>query len=255
MSYCEQGRVWVDYLGNVDKTINRLAVINQTCEDTIKMMYLIDAKILDSVIKQWGRNKLPNDQVFVSVYYKRNISYLQSAYILASIGFISPSSNLSRTVFETLLREYLFIVDKQEADEYYQVIGTERKDLFNIRKGVKYLREKLYSDNRNQTLKKLYSLLCASSHPSIKGANLDFPNYSVPRIDDTIKSILLLMYGNIEVLAESFYSFLDNTSKPIIKTALENIAFDTRHALTLEPDKEPYASLIKLKNGNFNQVL
>lgn len=92
MSYLEKGRVWVDYLANVDKSINRLAVINQTCEDTIKTMYLIDAKVLDAILKQWGRRQLPNDQVFVSVFYKRNISYLQSAYILASIGFMSPSS-------------------------------------------------------------------------------------------------------------------------------------------------------------------
>lgn len=135
------------------------------------------------------------------------------------------------------------------------MIGTEREDQFNMSKGVGYMRRKLYSDSRSQTLKKLYSLLCSSSHPDIKGVNLNFPNYSTRQIDDMLKATLLLMYGNIEALAESFYGFLNGTTRPIIKTALENIAFDTQHALTLEPDKEPYASLIKLKNGNFNQVL
>jgi hypothetical protein len=189
------------------------------------------------------------------VFYKRNIAYLQSAYILASIGFVGPSANTTRTVFETLLREYLFIVDKEEANEYYRIIDTTQETPYNIKKGLKYMRDKLYSDSRNQTMKEMYSLLCSKSHPDIKGSNLDYPNYSLPQIEDIMRSILLQMYGNIEVFAEGFYDLLDSALKSFIKQSMSSIAFDTGYTLAFEPDIEPYASLIRLKNGNFDRVL
>jgi hypothetical protein len=255
VSYLEDERVWVDYLKNINKTINGSAILNQTCEDTIKAMNLIDAKLLNAVLKQWGRRKLPNDQIFVSIYFKRNISYLQSSYALASIGFIDPSLNLSRTVFETLLREYLYIVDPKEAEEYFQVNGTKNEEAYYSQKGVGYMRKKLYSEEMNTKLKMFYGVLCTYSHPDIRGAGLGYPNYSLTLINDNFKTILSLMYGNIQVLAECFSSFLDAELIEIVKTTLENIAFDTKHIPLFEPDNQPYASNLRFKKGNFETLL
>jgi len=49
MAYIEEGRVWIGYLSNVSNTINHFAVLNQTCEDTIKRMSEIDAIVLDAI--------------------------------------------------------------------------------------------------------------------------------------------------------------------------------------------------------------
>lgn len=254
LSYLENERVWVDYLNNINKTINRSPVLNQTCEDTIKAMNLVNAKMLDAVLKQWGKRKLPNHQVFVSIYYKRNISYLQSSYVLTSIGFIDPSLNLNRTVFETLLREYLFIVDPEEAEEYFQVIGTENEDSYHRNKGAKYMRTKLYSDEMDRKMRRLYKTLCISSHPDIRGAALGYPNYSLTMINDNFNTILSLMYGNIQVLVESFYSFLTSELNEIVKTTLENIAFATKHIPLFEPDKQSFSANLRFKSGNFQTL-
>ena len=85
---------------------------------------MIDYGIWESLPTKLGVKKLPNFQVFVAVYYKRNITYLQSAHVLASIGFADPSLNLNRTVLETILRGYYFLLEPQEAQKYYEVMNT-----------------------------------------------------------------------------------------------------------------------------------
>jgi hypothetical protein len=255
LSYLENGRVWVDYLNRVSRTITAFAIINQTCEDTVKLMLLINSGILEAVKVKWGKRELPNHQVFVSIYYKRNIIYLQSSHALACIGFLHPSSNLNRTVFETLLRGYLFIVDPKEADEYFRVIGTKEEDSYFFTKGMSYLRGKLYAPPESDSLKKLYKELCVSAHANIKGAAVDYPVYRLHRIDDSLRIILYLMYSNIQMMAECFFDFLDADTKTYIKTAMENISFDVRRVPLFEPNREPYATKLKLKKGNFLTAL
>jgi hypothetical protein len=255
LSYLEKGRVWVDYLDRVSKTITSFAIINQTCEDTIKLMTLIDSGILRNVEVKWGKRKLPNYRVFVSVYYRRNITYLQSSHVSTCIGFIGPSANLNRTVFESLLKGYLFIVDSEEADEYFNVIETNKEKSYNYRKGVSYLIRKLNESKTSDSLKEFYRILCISAHADIKGMAADYPKYLPNRIHDNLSTILFLMYGNIQMMAECFFDFLDNKTKEIIKTAMENIAFDVGSVPLFEPNKEPYAAKLKLKKGNFLDAL
>jgi hypothetical protein len=255
LSYSEKGRVWADYLERVNKTIVSFAPINQACEDTIKLMIFINSGIFDAIKIQWGKRKLPNHQVFVSIYYKRNITYLQSSHALACIGFLHPSSNLNRTVFETLLRGYLFIVEPKEADEYFRVIGTKEEESYNIKKGPRYLREELYSPKMRENHKKLYKLLCISAHPDIKGAEIDYPKYLPNRIRENLMVISFLMYGNIQMMAECFFDFLTPNTRAIVKNALENIANNVGSIPLFESDREPYASKLRLKKGNFLKVL
>jgi hypothetical protein len=186
LSYSERARVWKDYLERVNRTIASFADINQICEDTIKSMWWINSEIFETVKASWGMRKLPNYQVFVSVYYKRNISYLQSSHALTCIGFIDPSSNLNRTVFETLLRGYLFIVGRKEADKYLQVMGTAAEESYTRKKGVAYIREKLYSPVTCGQHRNLYKELCVFAHPNIKGAALDYPEYLPQRTKDNL---------------------------------------------------------------------
>jgi len=255
LSYSENARVWEDYLERVNRTIASFAEMNQICEDTIKSMWLINSQIFDTVKASWGMKKLPNHQVFVSIYYKRNVIYLQSSHALTCIGFLDPSSNLNRTVFETILRSYLFIVKQEEADEYFQVIGTVEEELYKIRKGVAYLRKKLYSPKTGEQLRNLYKILCISAHPDIKGAALDYPEYIPHRIEDNLKMIQYLMYGNIQIMAECFIDFLSPSTRKLIKTSLEGIASTLKSVPVFEPDKYSYSERIRLKHGNFLEAL
>ena len=255
MAYSDEVWFWADYLNRVNKTMNLFPTLNQTCESTIKLMYHNDALLLNAVKKQWGAKKLSNHQIFVSIFYKRNILYLQSSHALACIGFVDPSHNLNRTVFETLLREYLFIVDPAEADEYYNAIGKPNEFSYHSSKGMKYMRQKLYRSQMNSQMKNMYSQLCTSSHPDIKGAAVNYPRYPENLVRDNLMTILSLAYTNMETMAECFMDFLDSNLKESIRNGMENIASETNTIPTLEPDKEEYAQKIKLKGDNFVTVL
>jgi hypothetical protein len=255
LSYSEHGRVWEDYLERVNRTIKSLALMNQICENTIKGMWFINSGIFDMVKVHWGKRELPNYQVFVSVFYKRNTIYLQSSHALSCIGFIDPSSNLNRTTYETLMRGYLFTVEPKEAEEYFKVIGTKEEESYQFKKGASFLRKKLYTDTTSEKHKNLYKMLCISAHPDIKGAARDYPEYLSNRIENNLKMILCLIYGTIQMMAECFTNFLDMKTKAVIKGSMEDIASTLGSVPLFEPDKEPYSSRIKFKRGNFLTVL
>jgi len=120
---------------------------------------------------------------------------------------------------------------------------------------VPHLIKKLYEPPTSVNLKKLYKILCISAHADIKGMAADYPLYLPNRINDNLLTILFLMYGNIQMMAECFFDFLDLKTKENIKTAMENIAFDVGKVPLFEPNKEPHASKLKLKKGNFLDVL
>lgn len=189
------------------------------------------------------------------MYYKRNIIYLQSSHALACIGFIDPSSNLNRTVYETLLRGYLFTVDQKESEEYFKVIGTKKEEQYKFNKGASYLRRKLYTPPTREKHKQLYKRFCISAHADIKGAALDYPDYLSHRIINNLKMILFLTYGNIQMMTECFFVFLDPKTRSIIKLSLKDIASILGAVPSFEPDEELYLSKIKLKHGNFLNVL
>lgn len=255
LSYSEQGRVWEDYLERVNRTISSFTSMNQICENSIMSMWVINSEIFETVKARWGKKPLPYHQVFVSVYYTRNIIYLQSSHALACIGFLDPSSNLNRTVYETLLRGYLFTVDQKEAEEYSHVIGTKEEKRYKFEKGASYLRKKLYTPPTREKHKRLYERLCISSHADIKGVALDYPNYLSDRVKANLKVILFLIYGNIQMMAECFFGFLDPKTRIKTKLSLKDIASIVGAVPSFEPDEGSYSSKIKLKHGNFLKVL
>jgi len=253
LSYSEHGELWKDYLNRVNKTRTSFANINHICEDTILSMMQIYSAIFESVETSLGTRKLPNYQAFVSIYYKRNVTYLQSSHILACIGFIDPSSNLNRTVYETILRGYLFIAEPKEADGYSQAIRTEKEESRQFRKSMKYIRETLYSPKTREQHEYFYKQLCISAHADIKGAALDYPEYRPDRIEGNLSIILHLMYGDIQMLSECFFNLLNSQARKIIKPSMERIATTLKYVPLFEPDKDPYASRINLKRGNFRK--
>jgi len=239
----------------VDKTRTSLADINQICEDTILSMMRIYFAIFESVKASSGTRKLPNYQAFVELLYKRNITYLQSSHLLACIGFIDPSSNLNRTVYESVLRGYLFIAEPNEAEEYSQAIRTGKEGLYQRSKSARYIRQKLYLPKTCKEHENFYGQLCISAHPDVKGAVLDYPEYRPDRTKDNLSVILHLMYGNIQMISECFFSLLNSQAIKIIIPTMERIATTLKYVPLFEPDKDSYSSRINLKRGNFREVL
>jgi hypothetical protein len=187
------------------------------------------------------------------------VIFLNASYILGAIGFYNPSRNVQRTVYETILRGYYFLVEPQEADLYYSALGTDQEKSFLARRsyyGHKFLRRKLFKDDTIEIHKKLYYLFCISAHAEIKGLLRDFPEYNEESIEDRLKLVLSLAFGNIQMVTELFLDSLNQNLKDFVREVLKEIVIILGKQIPLfEPDKEKYQSKLRLKNGNFMDIL
>ena len=94
------------------------------------------------------------------------------------------------------------------------------------------------------------------SHPGILGVNQDFPTLNFVEIESNLKTGLLLSYGSIQMLSEVFMDRYNNELKVLVKETMQNAIINADHQVpTIEPDKSCYSSIIKLKKGNFLDIL
>ena len=224
---------------------------------TIKAMWFLEDKLAKISIKK--KQELPPQKSFNLAFFRRNTVYLQASYLLGSIGFNNPSRNIQRTVYETILRGYYFLIEPEEAKQYHSALGTDQeKEFLWSRKhyGHSFLTEKLFKEETISSYKRVYELFCISSHAEIKGLSLDFPKFSEENIEDRLQLVLSLAFGSIQLITELFFDSISQELKTIVSKVLEEIVITLGEQVPLfEPNKETYQSRIRLKNGNFKLIL
>lgn len=235
-------------------------MLTGTCESALNsekdMLRLLRANIK----KIWGAKELPLFQQFVSIYFTRNNVYLRSAYFLTCGGLCGPSRDLRRTVYETLLRGYLFIVNNKEADlmnSYLNgTIGSEKLKKLRRRKfwPFRFLVGQLYTQRTRKIHKKLYEKLSRFSHPSIFAVRKDL-EYSESEVEDCLKMNLSFAYGNVQMMAEGFFDFLDLSLKQKVRETLFEIADYLGEIPTFEPDQERWSARINLRSHDLLGIL
>lgn len=255
MSYSD---IWKGYSQRTRRTAKKSPELTQLCSRVLESMWHLRNKL--GLCAHARGKKLPPYQQFVSIYFQRNITYLLGAYLLACGSLSEPSRDLQRTIWETILRGYFFIVNKKEANLLYSLMeGTIKPEERNALRKRKYwtfnfLIGKLYTKETRKSCKKLYGRLSRSSHPSIMAAFIDL-QYSSEMVEDCLNLILALAYGNIQMMAEGFFDLLDNDLKGAIRTTLRDIADAQKEITIFEPDKKIHLSKIKLRKGNFMKLL
>ena len=100
----------------------------------------------------------------------------------------------------------------------------------------------------------MFQGLSRFSHLSIRGVLKDL-DYSESEVEDCLKVILAFAYGNIQMMAEGFFDFLDPSLKQKVKEALFEIADYLGEVVLFEPNQKRWLKRIKLRRGNFLQVL
>jgi len=68
-----------------------------------------------------------SSELLINTLYFRNVNYLTSSYKLAKIGFVIPSHNLQRTVLESLVKGYIYIVEEEVSDMHFIVTMLDKK--------------------------------------------------------------------------------------------------------------------------------
>jgi hypothetical protein len=88
------------------------------------------------------------------------------------------------------------------------------------------------------------------------GVNQDFPNFNIKEIETNLKTSLLLSYGSIQMFAEVFMDRFNVQLKQLARENMQRAIENAENQIPLiEPDKSCYQSKLKLKKGNFLQVL
>ena len=242
------------------RTIITFPELTRVCSDALASLWVMKKELEEAVLKPKveAKEQMPPHQQFVSIYFLKNMAYLRGAYMLALEGSCGPSYDLQRTAYETILRSYLFIVDRSEAELMYSYLegNAEARKILRKRKfyPIKFLRSKLYNPSSKKSHKEIFEELSFFSHPTIQIAISDLL-YSSKNVEDSLKMILALTYGTVQVLVEGFFDLLDERIKTTAKETLEKIADFLKEVPLFEPDQKRWSSKIRLKRGNFLDVL
>lgn len=248
---------WRFLLGRVERTKKTFSKLTDACETALKIMWLLEKEIMETA-KKTGKMLSPS-QTFVLSYSRRNAVYLQSSFILAAMAFSHPAISLQRTVYETILRGYLFVVDPTEASLYHSALRTDKEERFLREReyyGHTYLCKRLFKAGSIELHRRFYKELCVSAHAEIKGLLVGFPEYREKQVEDRLEIISSLSYGNLQMVTEMFLDSLDSALKKVIRNILKEIVISLGNKVPLfEPDSDVYASKVKLRKGNFMAVL
>jgi hypothetical protein len=116
MSYSDIDK---NYLERTRRTFKTYPELTRVCRTILDSMWNMKSELKDTIRTNWGPKELPPYQQFVSIYFFKNMIYLRPIYLLGSEGSCSPAFDLQRTVYESILRGYFFIVNEDEANLFY----------------------------------------------------------------------------------------------------------------------------------------
>jgi len=208
----------------VERTRANFPSLVKVCSEVIAFQWKI-RNLFSMRVKEPGSGESPPHQQFIMIYFARNAIYLRAAFTLAQEGSTSPCYDVLRTVFETILRGYLFALAPDEAKLMYGYIKNaltseqqkdlKRKAFFNFDYNLK----RLWDDKDIDKINQVYRQLCRFSHPSVLGAELDW-RYSKNSVKDCLRMTSSLSFGNIQVLMEGFPEYIKGEARDICRDAL-----------------------------------
>jgi hypothetical protein len=222
-------------------------------------MWLMEKDIVEIEKKTGKGRQFSPLETSVITFFRRNTLYLQSALILASMGFLGPTMSLQRTAYETILRGYYFIVNPEEASAFIDNFGTENYRAFLKSKAYfrhNFLCQSLYEPESQKEERRFYDELSKAAHTEIQGLLLDFPKQDQKAIEDKLSTLLMMCYGTIQMFAEVFLYRFNRKLKLLTRGILLNIVSSVGNQIPLfEPDQKRYNSKLNLRKGNFMKVI
>lgn len=201
--------VWDFYSKKKQRISEAFPDLLQQCETVLENLWIILDTLIEILTKE-GKPLSPVEK-FNLIFFQRNVSYLISAHILAEQGLVNPARNVTRTIYEQILRSHLFLYDPNEAelwnDYYHQT--PESEDFENIRREIKrrrywnhrYMKDKMYEGSVLEQHEKFYETISWFSYPHIKSTISDYEK--ITEVEDTLRGILGLSYNTIEVMEET----------------------------------------------------
>jgi len=246
--------IQTDFRTRVERTRANFPSLVKVCSEVIAFQWKIRNLFGMRVKKPGSGESLPHQQ-FIMIYFARNAIYLRAAFALAQEGSTSPCYDLLRTVFETIVRGYLFALAPDEAKLMYGYIknaltSEQQKDL--KRKGFfdfDYNLKRLWDDKDGDKINEVYRQLCRFSHPSVLGAELDW-RYSKDSVKDCLRMTSSLSFGNIQVLMEAFPDHIKGKARDICRDALVMVRNELRFSPLFTPSSSEFQPRMEIQESD-----
>jgi len=232
--------VWEFYEEKKQRIEEKFPDICNICEQTLENIWLIYIKLKEELNRNGEEyGELPPVEQMNLLLSIRNIPYLISAFILAEKGLVSPSRNILRTVYEQILRIYLFLEFPDDASLWYNYWNNPDEFENDMKRKMwmkhKYMIDKLYKDSKKESVKEFYKNISRYAHPNIRSIWSDYAN--IKEVEDTLNGLLGSVFETVKLLQKTFGPKLS----PELMNACEDIKRQIGEYLVeifdLEPNK------------------
>jgi hypothetical protein len=199
----------------------------------------------------------------LAAFFYRNCVYLSAAYRMARVGMLDPAGNNLRTVFETIVWQYAYLLDDTiyanfreisalEEEKMRSVSGgrwsnTKERELENLRRKYSFqkMMKRLYSKEAfEKFFFSQYWAMCQKSHSSLIGVNLNTPNMhgtttmqkGPGEIRELMRAILYLLAENLVCFLNVFGASLREDEVNLLLARINGINKSIPPSLGLAPD-------------------
>lgn len=225
--------------------------------------------------EQLARTKLDERSQYLATFFYRNTLYLSAAYQMTRSGLIDPAGNNMRTIFETIIWQYAYLVDDEVYKNFKEIddldsqklkiitqkkwSNTQERKLENLRRKFSFqkMMKKLYT---KEVFEKFffnqYWMLCQKSHSSLFGLNYNTPNLEgtttmekrPQEIKDILTALLYLCAENLICFLNCFSGSLTQAQIDTVLKFTNSINLKIPPALTLAPDTKELKFIMRFRD-------
>lgn len=211
------------------------------------------------------RARPDSKEEYLAAFFYRNCVYLSAAYHMARMGMLDPAGNNLRTVFETIIWQYAYLLDDKQFEAFKKIRLMEAAKFSALKSGewsntkeraLENLRRKF---NLQKSMKKLYrkefySLLFSSqywvlshkSHTSTFGINHNTPTMEggttfdkrPEEVLDNLKGILYFCSENLVCFLNCFGAMVGQAQIDRILAQANEVNLAIPPAASLVPESE-----------------
>ncbi len=230
--------VWDYYEKRKEEIHNKYPDLCNQCINIIENLWLIEHGMNKKI--KLLTEEFPPVKTFNLTFFYRNMSYVISAYKLAEQGLVNPARNVTRTIYEQILRSILFLYYPDEAKLWHDYLKTNDALLLKeIRKrkywNFHYMTSKLYKGNSYEQHHKFYEEISRYAHPHVRAAFDDI--YRLRGIEDTMRGILGLTFNVIEVMQQTFSEYIDEDLNTLCEDTKIMIGSHLGEIILFRPNK------------------
>ncbi len=198
----------------------------------------------------------------LSSFFYRNCIYLAASYKILRLGMVDPALNNMRTVFETIIWQYAYLIDDDIYSNFREInslekekleknwSNTKERKLSNLRRKYNF-QKMLKTIYTKEMYEKIffgqYSMLSSKSHVSMFGANFNTPTMEgATTLEKDPEMIRRQLRSILYLISENLLCFM-NCFNESVQPTVEKINKVIPPAISLAPNDKGLSYVISFK--------